>query len=470
MGVNPLDHAIAFWKPLADMQELLALADYRDPDEPLLPGINALRTDSEPGPYRVVHDGTQFSLFAAVHPIEDAPQAAEIVADILDWSGNHYSYVLWDPRQGSMTVPFDPNAAVESLWREEYVPPASRTALPQPLLSLYYAVKPVIPAGVRDRLRRRMARRAEDSARFLEWPSDQSLDQLQRFMLRLILIASGRQELRFAWFWPDGRPWATVLTHDVETADGLAHIPHVVQMESGRGVRSSFNLVPLGYEVPGSLLRSLRDDGFEIGVHGYTHDGLLFSNWPTFLERVLTINECGRQWDASGFRSPATYRNPEWFHLLGFEYDSSMTDTAPYEPQPGGCASLFPFPIGNLIELPMTLPQDHTLFGLLGQTDSETWLTKLNQIRDANGMACVLTHPDPARGYIGLAENEAHYADLVDAVVGSEAWVPLPRDLARWWRGRMLMPSADAGIVEGVSYGRAVLDSSGRLEILPPSR
>jgi peptidoglycan/xylan/chitin deacetylase (PgdA/CDA1 family) len=468
--VNPLDHAIAFWKPLADMQELLALADYRDPDEPLLPGVNALRTDSEQRPYRVVHDGTKFSLFAAVHPIEDVPPSAEIVADILDRSGSHYSYVLWYPRQGSMVVPFDPNAAVESFWREEYVPPNGRTALPQPLLSLYYSVKPILPAAVRDRLRKGMARRAGDSEGFLEWPSDQSLDHLQRLLLRLVLMVSGRSDLQFAWFWPDERPWAAVLTHDVETADGLAHISHVVQMERQRGFRSSFNLVPLDYEVPGSLLRSLREDGFEIGVHGYTHDGLLFSKWRTFLERVLTINECGRQWNASGFRSPATYRNQEWFHLLGFEYDSSITDTAPYEPQPGGCASLFPFPIDRLIELPMTLPQDHTLFGLLGQTSSETWLTKLRQIKDANGMACVLTHPDPASGYIGLPENEAHYVDLLDAVAESEAWAPLPRDLARWWRARMLLPSAEAGIVKGVSYGRALLDPSGCLEIVPPSR
>jgi peptidoglycan/xylan/chitin deacetylase (PgdA/CDA1 family) len=315
-----------------------------------------------------------------------------------------------------------------------------------------------------------MARRAEGSERFLEWPSDRSLDQLQRLFLRLVLMASGRQDLQFAWFWPDGHPWATILTHDVETAGGLARIPHVAQMERQRGLRSSFNLVPLDYEVPGSLLDSLREDGFEIGVHGYTHDGLLFSKWSTFLERVPTINECGRQWNASGFRSPATYRNQEWFHLLGFEYDSSMTDTAPYEPQPGGCASLFPFPIDHLVELPMTLPQDHTLFGLLGQTDSDTWLTKLRQIKDANGMACVLTHPDPVRGYIGLAENEAHYIGLLDAVADSEAWTPLPRDLARWWRARMLVRSAEAGAAEGVSYGRAVLDPSGRLEILPPSR
>ena len=74
-----------------------------------------------------------------------------------------------------------------------------------------------------------------------------------------------------------------------------------------------------------------------------------------------------------------------------------------------------------MIELPVTLPQDHTLFGLLGETTAQTWLAKLHQIKSANGMACVLTHPDPAPGYVGAPENEGHYAELLDRIarVGS---------------------------------------------------
>lgn len=471
MTVSPLEHAIGFWKPLGDTRELLGLAAYRDPGEPPSPGINVWRTDAEPRRYRVAHDGARSSLFAAVHPMDAVPPSAEVIAEILDESGDHHSYVLWLPREHAVIVPFDLNAAVEAFWREEYVPRANRTALPRPLLWLYYtAVKPIIPPGLKERLRRVLARRAETSGHFLEWPGDQSLDLLMRLQLRLILMALGRQEMEFAWFWPEGRSWAVVLTHDVETAKGLARVSHVAELERLRGLRSSFNLVPLDYEIPGSFLRDLREDGFEIGVHGYTHDGMTFSRWSRFLERVVTINECGRQWHASGFRSPATYRNQEWFHLLGFEYDSSVSDTAPFEPQPGGCASFFPFPIGDLVELPITMPQDQTLFGLMGQRDASIWLAKLERIRDANGMACVLSHPDPSRGYIGLAENEAHYRDLLEAVADSGAWTPLPRDLARWWRKRALTPCSDIGSIDSISYGRAVLDASGHIEIVPPAR
>jgi peptidoglycan/xylan/chitin deacetylase (PgdA/CDA1 family) len=469
MSVSPLDHAIGFWKPMMDPVELQGLAAYRDPEERPATGVNALRPTSEARSYHVSDGGSGFPIFAAVHPIQVVPPLAEVVADILDPSGDHYSYVLSFPAERAVTVPFDPNAAIEAFWHEDYVPPAERSALPKPLLSLYYSVgKRLLPTGVRRWLRRSMARRALASPSSLGWPTDQSLDLLQRFLLRLIMLASGRQELQFAWFWPDRHPWAVTLTHDVETADGLARVSRVMDLERQRDLRSSFNLVPRDYDIPDSLVRGLWDSGFEVGVHGYTHDGLLFSSRAVFDERAVAIRESGRRWGAAGFRSPATYRNREWLPLLGFEYDSSYSNTAPCEPQPGGCGSFFPFALGDMVEVPITVPQDHTLFELLEQTDADTWLTALRSIRDANGMACVLAHPDPAAGYIGMPENEAHYMRLLDEVADSGAWTPVARDLARWWRQRALTPAGGMNSLEGGSYGTASLDRSGRLEIAPP--
>jgi hypothetical protein len=469
VAASPLDRVVDFWKPRLDPACLGALSAYADPEVRVPETVCAWRTEGPPGPYRVVNGASGFSLFASVHPVSTVPPSAEVLAEIQTPSGAHHSYVLWYPDERCVTVPFDPNAAIDALLREEYVPPAKRTALPRPLLSLYYAVKPAVPVAVKGGLRKMMARRADSSKHFLDWPSDRSHDLLQRLMLRAVLFATNRGEAEFAWFWPDGRPWAVVLTHDVETAQGLEHVPHIAAIERERGLRSSFNLVPLDYEVPEPLLESLRADGFEIGVHGDTHDGMLFSKFSTFSERVETINSYARAWKAEGFRSPATYRNPDWMHLLGFEYDSSYTDTAPFEPQPGGCASWFPYPLGDLTELPMTLAQDHTLFGLLEQSSAHVWLDKLETIREANGMACVLTHPDPARGYIGLPENEAHYRRVLDLVAGSNAWTPLPRDLARWWRVRAESASDDADRTPGIAYATARLDPSGELEIVAPT-
>lgn len=470
MGAGPLRHAFDFWKPLLGEDELATVAGYGVPGEHRPGSVTVWRSEEEPRQYRVLQDGARFSLFAAVHPIDKVPDSAEAVAEIRDVSGAHRSFVLWFPGERGVVLPFDPDAAVEAMWFETHVPEGRRTVLPARVLSAYYALKPLVPASLRRGLRRLIARRAEEPDPFLSWPSDHSLDLLMRFTLRLVLMAMGRDTLPFVWFWPDGHPWAAILTHDVETASGLANVPRVMGVEVERSLVSSFNLVPRDYEVEGSFLKRLRDAGFEVGVHGYTHDGLMFSSWSTFTERVVAINEYGRRWGAAGFRSPATYRNLEWFHLLAFEYDSSVADTAPFEPQPGGCASCFPYEVGGLLELPLTLPQDHTLFSLLKQTDARVWLAVIAEIRGAHGMACMLAHPDPGEGYIGRAENEALYVEVLDLIAGSDAWTPLPRELARWWRARSAKPSSEFGTIEGAALGTAVLDPSGRIEIVPPVR
>jgi hypothetical protein len=59
----------------------------------------------------------------------------------------------------------------------------------------------------------------------------------------------------------------------------------------------------------------------------------------------------------SGSAAPATQRVWEWMPLLGFDYDSSYHDTAPYEPTPGGCCSYLPTSNGDIVELPITLPE-----------------------------------------------------------------------------------------------------------------
>lgn len=470
MSAGPLDSFISFWKPLSDGDSLSALAAYRIPGESLTPGITAWQPGSQARRWQIIDGEIAFSIFAAVEPIDTVPTSAEVVAEILDPSGDHYSYVLRFPAEGSVVLPFDPNAAIDSFRRETYVPEEDRTALPQPILNLYYSfAKPLVPSGLKRWLRSSIASRALASESALRWPIDESLDDLQRFLMRVVLIASDSLALRFAWFWPNGHPWAAVLTHDVETGDGLPSIRRVTEVERKRGLRSSFNFVPVDYEVPESLLRELRGDGFEVGVHGYTHDGLLFSSWSTFQKRVLAINEYGRRLGASGFRSPATYRNPEWFHLLEFDYDSSFSNTSPCEPQPGGCGSLFPYPIDGLTEIPITLPQDHTLFELLRQSGCSTWLSSLERIRLANGMACVLTHPDPSSGYIGFDANMAHYEALLDVVAASDAWTPLPRDLARWWRARADTPPERLEDMPDITYGSATLDPAGRLAIVAPA-
>ena len=122
----------------------------------------------------------------------------------------------------------------------------------------------------------------------------------------------------------------------------------------------------------------------------------------------------------------------EWMPALGFDYDSSYPDSDPYEPIPGGCCSWLPFFNEQMVELPITLPQDHTLFVILRRGES-AWQAKADLLRSRGGMALVLTHPD----YMLAEDRIAAYRRFLDAFRGDPAvWKALPREVSAWWRRR----------------------------------
>jgi peptidoglycan/xylan/chitin deacetylase (PgdA/CDA1 family) len=201
--------------------------------------------------------------------------------------------------------------------------------------------------------------------------------------------------------WPNGKRFALVLTHDVDTQRGHDHALSLMKIERELGFRSSFYFVPERYGVSPKVRETLTGQGFEVGVHGLNHDGKLYQSHELFLNRAERINGYIKDWGAVGFRSPAMHHNLEWLHALNIEYDASTFDTDPIEPQSDGMGTIFPFWVPaaqelhrGYVELPYTLPQDFSLFILLGKTDTRIWKRKLDWIVDNGGMALILTHPD----------------------------------------------------------------------------
>ncbi len=234
-------------------------------------------------------------------------------------------------------------------------------------------------------------------------------------------------------WWPPGHDFAVVLTHDVEGPFGLAHLPDVLALERERGFRSSVSFVGDTYEVPASLLAELRGAGFEVALHGWRHDGRLFASQARFEQRLPGMNARLREWGAVGFRSPMTHRVPSWMQGLQVEWDSSFFDTDPFEPMPGGVMSIWPFVMGRFVELPYTLPQDHTLIETLGETSPRIWLEKLDFLAAHQGMALVNSHPD----YLCRGGRLALYEEFLDELARrSGAWHALPREVAAWTRAR----------------------------------
>jgi hypothetical protein len=167
------------------------------------------------------------------------------------------------------------------------------------------------------------------------------------------------------------------------------------------------------------------------------------------------MHEAAARWNTAGFRAPATQRDWKLMQTLGFDYDSSYPDTDPFEPRGGGCCSWLPFFIGNMIELPMTMPQDHTLFVILRQPDGQAWIDKAEFLRSRGGMVLLDTHPD----YLVDARISEAYRATLERYAGDEdMWAALPAEVSGWWRRRAasrLRNTTDGWVVTGPAAGEA---------------
>jgi glycosyltransferase involved in cell wall biosynthesis/peptidoglycan/xylan/chitin deacetylase (PgdA/CDA1 family) len=299
-------------------------------------------------------------------------------------------------------------------------------------LRLYYGLRPVLPRWLTVILRRSRGRSAFTSSA-LNWPIEDRYVRFQWAVAQQVLRLLGRTTMPFIHFWPEGRQYAFVLTHDVETAIGQGRVRALADIDASYGFRSSFNFVAERYPLDLDLMGELRERGFEVGVHGLKHDGQLFQSRHEFLRRAERINRHVRALDAAGFRAPCTHRNPEWMQALDIEYDLSFFDTDPFEPIPGGTMSLWPFQMGRFLELPYTLVQDFSLTSVLKETSPRLWLEKVDFIRRHYGMALVNTHPD----YLSDLGTRQVYTTFLEAMrARSDSWNALPSEVARWWRAR----------------------------------
>lgn len=293
----------------------------------------------------------------------------------------------------------------------------------------YYYFKPFIPRNIQIWLRRRMIRHKRRICSAV-WPIDE--------------LASRPPD---NWKgWPEGKKFALILTHDVDTARGQERCLQLMKMEEALGFRSSFNFVPERYDVEPRIRRHIMELGFEVGVHGLNHDGKLFQSEELFKERCTRINHYIQEWNAVGFRSPAMLHNLEWIHGLNIEYDGSTFDTDPFEPQSDGVGTIFPFSVHNqtnprgYIELPYTIPQDFTVFILMKEEEGEIWEKKLDWIASNGGMALLNTHPD-YMDFSGRnsdieeypAEYYSNFLEYIKKKYEGQYWHVLPREMARYW-------------------------------------
>ena len=296
-------------------------------------------------------------------------------------------------------------------------------------INLFYYLKPIIPRKLQILFRRIAALRIKKKNAHV-WPINP--------------IAADTPN---NWIgWPGKKQFALVLIHDVDTAKGLNNCLKLMNREIALGFISSFNFVPESYDTPIDLRQHMVNSGFEVGVHGLSHNGRSFRNFRTFSKLVPKINSYLKDWNSVGFSTPAMLSNLRWVADLDIKYSCSSFDTDPFEPRPFGVATIFPFRVTNIsksksyIEMPYTLPQDHSLFIILKEKDITTWKKKLDWVAEHGGLALINTHPDymdfEADDYSYNKYPERNYAALLEYVkehYKGQYWNCLPRSLAQFW-------------------------------------
>jgi peptidoglycan/xylan/chitin deacetylase (PgdA/CDA1 family) len=413
----------------------------------------------------------QTPLFTSLMPDEEADRLLGATGlfwrrelEVVDTAGRVVA-ALRRADDGSVFLPFDPDDAAGTLLREAYLEqttPAVARKAKDLARAAYYRLRPLLPRGAQMALRRRFARVQERTA-FPRWPTETALYDLYGLLLRLVDEVAGEPVPRLAP-WPAGKSWAFVLTHDVETGVGYSRIQAVLDAERRLGLRSAWFFVPeRDYRVEDEQVAELAEQGCEVGVHGLRHDGRDLA--PDELQRRLpAMRAWADRWGATGFRSPATHRSWALMPCLGFDYDSSFLDVARYEPQAGGSCSWLPFFIDDLVELPITLPMDHTLFELLGHADGRAWHEKAAFLRGRGGMALLLTHPD----YLDDSRLR-DYERYLEAFAGDETgWYALPHEVSAWWRRRAasrIVRGSDGWTVEGPAAHEARIEFGAPVEV-----
>ncbi len=232
-------------------------------------------------------------------------------------------------------------------------------------------------------------------------------------------------------------PTPVLLTHDIDSPEGLANLVEMfLPIEEAAGARSANYVVPCAWPVSSDLVEAAISRGHEIGVHGYDH-----SNRTPFLpagERRTRL-EAGRafgdRFGAVGYRAPSLARTQALLDDLAplYSYDSSIpTSGGPFPAANNGCATARPWRLGDLWEIPLSLPRDGSLrfLGHSPQTIARMWMECADIISRSGGVVTLLTHCE--RGFSGNPAMLSAYETFLGRIAADPRFAfMLPRELVQ---------------------------------------
>ena len=283
-------------------------------------------------------------------------------------------------------LPPPPLALVERLrLRCAFTPPPPSSRLP-------FSYR-TVPGPIRRVLARAAGRaqrnRADKWAAFPRWPIDVTADVVADWAA---LSSATGEEIEHG-------PTPVVLTHDIDSPEGLRKlVAAFLPIEEAAGARSTSFVVPCAWKLDEGCLREAAARGHHLGIHGYDHANRTpFAEAADRRRRLDAARPLAERFAMIGYRAPSLLRTPALLEDLAsrYRYDSSIPTSGGLFPVPNnGCATVRPFRIGALMELPITLPRDGSLL-FLGHDAEEIvamWQSCAEMVARARGVVVLLTH------------------------------------------------------------------------------
>jgi hypothetical protein len=251
-----------------------------------------------------------------------------------------------------------------------------------------------LPAALRNATKRMLLAGCDPKFRspyaFPEFPIAQGFEVLYDVMVRL------------GWAEPVWPSEEVVLTHDIDTAEGFEWVRPLAEREMGHGYRSLWNVVGCEDAIDHGVLDWLVEQGFEIGLYGYSLDGRTpFMSESAIRRRLDDCQPLIDRYDIKSHRSPAWLRSERMYRVLRDYvcYDYSALDCDVFCPGgTGGCLWTRPFEHHGLTVVPTTVPFDELLpLDMSPAAIRALWQGKIEWLRACGGHIVVNTHCDAQR-------------------------------------------------------------------------
>lgn len=216
-----------------------------------------------------------------------------------------------------------------------------------------------------------------------------------------------------------------ILTHDIDSEKGMKRALRFKEIEEKYDVESTWFIPVEEYKLDIHIVKRLAERG-EVASHSTRHNGKLISSKIETIVKDLVKSkqklEAIVEREIYGFRAPLLQYNMKLLKAVGeagYKFDSSMPTWEPMHPitmKPDGIGLLNPIKVNGVLEVPVTLPQDHQMIHVLGFTPEQTvkrWIGLMTDIKKLGGISVLLIHPDYE---FANGENLELYENLIKSI------------------------------------------------------